>query len=105
MSNRTASYATAEFEDPTLSYADVRVTLASKIAFERFAKANKVDHEAQPFTVEAFLSWHAAKLKGLPAGALKFEDFLAQAIDATIGTQDEPEAADPDPTQPAASTD
>ena len=105
--SRTASYGYAEFEDTTLSYEDVRITLASKIAFERFARANKVDHETQPFTTESFLSWHAAKTAGKPAGSLKFEDFLARAIDAGIDSPEEPrpgDEADPDPTQTAAST-
>lgn len=104
MSNRPASYGYAEFEDKTLDYDNVRVTLANKIAYERFAKANKVDHETQPFTTEAFLSWHAAKTAGLPAGQLTYEDFLKKAVDAGIGSLDTGEE-DPDPTQPAASTD
>lgn len=87
----------AELKDGT-TWEGVRITFATKVAFERSARANGWDAEKQPFTVSAFWSWHAAKLAGLTT--LSWKEFNDQVVDAGA-TQDEPEDSDDAPSDDA----
>ena len=80
----------AELKDGT-TWEGVRITFATKVAFERSARANGWDAEKQPFTVSAFWSWHAAKTAGITS--LSWKEFNEQVVDAGA-TQDEPDADD-----------
>lgn len=96
----------ADFEltDGTV-HEGIRVTLASKIQFERSARANRWDPEENPFTTAAFLAWHAAKLRGLID--LDWDRFLVECVDVSVTNPEPaaPEADDTDrPTEPASGT-
>lgn len=109
MSNRPKTLAWAELADGT-EFEDVRVTLATKVQYERTARANKWDHEAMPFTTSAFFAWHAARLAGALPADMTFDQFMSQVIDAGVEneTPDDTEGEDLDdpdrPTDPASFT-
>lgn len=96
----TASYAYAELDDESggITYEGLRVTLASKLAYERTAR-NKgwKSVEANPFSFSAYLAWHAGKLAG--KHELTWEEFERHAIDAGIDQPDDDENDD-DPDRP-----
>lgn len=105
MTAQNATYAYGELADGT-EWANVRVTVATKVQLERSMRANRWDVETNPFTTAAFMSWHAARAAQAIPSDLDFERFLAEAVDAGV-TNDVPtsDEADPDrPTQTAATT-
>lgn len=98
----TRMYAYGELEDGT-TWQNLPVPVASRIQIEQTAHGKRWTAETHSMTYGAFLSWHAAKAKGIHS--LTWEDFIASAVDAGVDseTTDEP---DPDetPTQTAPST-
>lgn len=90
--SETTIYAYAELNDGT-TYSGVRVPLASKLQWEKTAKAQRWEPEANPFTFGAFLAWHVGKATG--RHTLTWEQFRDTAIDA--GIEDEADAEDPTP--------
>ncbi len=65
-----------------LAWEDIPLTLPSRMAWERAAKANGWTAEANPFTTGAFLSWHAAKLAG--RHDLSWDEFVKVALEADV---------------------
>lgn len=98
-------YAYGELQDGT-TWANVRVTLATKIQYERSAKANRWDPAEDDFLSSAFMSWHAAKAAG--HHHMGWDEFLSAAVDAGVTRRELEETDDPDqeedPTRPVAGT-
>lgn len=99
------SYAAVELEDGT-TYSGVRITFADRRALERTMKAQGWNSTDNPFTISAFLAWHAGKRNG-EHQVTNFAEFVDQLVDVELS---QPEARPDDvddevsPTQPAAIT-
>lgn len=102
MNTPNAMYGYAELKSGD-TWANVRVTLPTKIALERSARANKWQAEGDEFTMQAFMSWHAARLAGLHD--LEWDAFVKEAIDAgVLNKLLEDDEDDEVPTAPGAGT-
>lgn len=64
----------------------VPVTPATNVQLEKTSRANNWDTDHNSMTMEAFLSWHAAKLAGVDVPP--WEEFLTTAETATIEIED-----------------
>lgn len=93
--------ATVELEDGRTLKA--RVGIATKMQWEKSAKAQGWNADDNPFTVNLFWAWHATRHAG--QHDLSWESFVAAAVDADLDVVEAPAGeADPDPTQTAATT-
>lgn len=86
-------FAEFELEDGTKGEG-IRVILKDKLQYERTARVKKWNPEKDFFSFGAFLAWHASKREGLHD--LTFEDFVDQAIEATLTGEDADELNDED---------
>lgn len=86
-------FAEFELEDGTKGEG-IRIILKDKLQYERTARVKKWNPEKDFFSFGAFLAWHASKREGLHA--LTFEDFVDQAIEATLTGEDADELNDED---------
>lgn len=93
--------ANVELTDGTILRA--RVGIHTKIAWEKAAKANKWNHEDNPFTVSLFWGWHATRHAGQHDDS--YDEFTRRVADAQLKevTTDTDEA-DEDPTRTAPGT-
>lgn len=82
---RPLSTVYGQLQDGT-SWENVPLTLSTKLAYERSARANRWTPDDNPFTTTAFFSWHAARAAG--AHSLSWDEFLAAALDVGV-EQDE----------------
>ena len=106
----TKMYAVGELDDGTV-WADIRVTLADKMAFEKTSHAQGWGPiEGNPVRFSAFLSWHAARRTGKIPTDMTWLAFLDHVVDATVTADDGGPIhsgyaeGDEDPTRPAPST-
>ncbi|MEZ2371036.1 hypothetical protein [Arthrobacter sp. RCC_34] len=65
-----------------------RVGIASKLQYEKTAKARGWDADEKPFTLNLFFAWHASKQAG--AHEQTFDEFTAATFDAWITYEDVP---------------
>lgn len=96
----TRLYASGELSDGT-TWEDVPVTVATRVQAEQTGHTKKWSLETHSMTMSSFMSWHAAKARGIHS--LTWEQFCTEAVSADVDNKLSTDDDDPEetPTQTA----